>query len=160
MNFLRSQNHLLSPRKKHLSSVLVSNDYPLSFLQKLTTTRKPCTTAEPAYEFKSTAVLTFVTVLSEQLRHCLQQQGVRAVFKLETTLRSHLIRPKDAVDSAKQDGVAYRIPCEGGKVHSARLEDLCETKLRSMTETSDSPVPRPPPFQSTPTTPDTAPASE
>ena len=31
-----------------------------------------------------------------------------------------------------------------------------DTELRSMMETSDSPVPRPPPFQSRPTTPDTS----
>ncbi|CAH3108182.1 unnamed protein product, partial [Pocillopora meandrina] len=29
---------------------------------------------------------------------------------------SQLVRPKDAVDPAKQDGVVYRIPCECGKV--------------------------------------------
>ncbi|KAL9984598.1 hypothetical protein ACROYT_G006910 [Oculina patagonica] len=84
---------------------------------KITKTRKPSTNAEPATEFKSTAVLPHVTGLSEQLRRCLQQQGVRAVFKSETTLRSHLVRPKDAVDSTKQDGVVYRIPCECGKVY-------------------------------------------
>ena len=28
-----------------------------------------------------------------------------------------LVRPKDAVDPAKQDGVVYRIPCECGKVY-------------------------------------------
>ena len=45
------------------------------------------------------------------------QQGVRAVFKSETTLRCQLVRPKDAADPAKQDGVVYRIPCECGKVY-------------------------------------------
>ena len=64
-------------------------------------------------EFKSTAVLPYVKGLSEQLHRCLQQQGVRAVFKSETTL----VRSKDAVDPAKQDGVVYRIPCECGKVY-------------------------------------------
>ena len=34
-----------------------------------------------------------------------------------TTLRSQLLRPKDAVDPAKQDGVVYRIHCECGKVY-------------------------------------------
>ena len=29
----------------------------------------------------------------------------------------HLVRPKDTVDPAKQDGVVYRIPCECGKVY-------------------------------------------
>ncbi|KAL9954516.1 hypothetical protein ACROYT_G042066 [Oculina patagonica] len=108
---------VISKEKKHLSSVLVSNGYPFSFLQKITKTRKPSTSAEPTTEFKSTAVLPYVKGLSEQLRRCLQQQGVRAVFKSETTLRSHLVRPKDAVDPTKQDGVVYRIPCECGKVY-------------------------------------------
>ncbi|XP_068690277.1 uncharacterized protein [Montipora foliosa] len=66
---------------------------------------------------KSTEVLHYVKGLSEQLRRCLQQQGIRAVFKSETTLRSHLVRPKDAVKPTKQDGVVYRIPCECGKVY-------------------------------------------
>ena len=99
--------------KKHLSSVLVSNGYPLSFLQKITKTRKPSSSAEPTIEYKSTAVLPYVKGLSEQL----QQQGIRAVFKSETTLRSHLVRPKDAVEPTKQEGVVYRIPCECGKVY-------------------------------------------
>ena len=42
---------------------------------------------------------------------------MRAVFKSETTRRSQLIQPKDAVDLAKQDGIAYKIPCECGKVY-------------------------------------------
>ena len=66
---------------------------------------------------KSTEVSHYVKGLSEQLRGCLQQQGIRAVFKSETTLRSHLVRPKDAVEPTKQDGVVYRIPCECGKVY-------------------------------------------
>ncbi|KAL9979586.1 hypothetical protein ACROYT_G017267 [Oculina patagonica] len=38
---------------------------------------------------------------------------------------------------------------------SARREDLCKTGSKSTTGTSDLPVPRPPPLQNTPTTPDT-----
>ena len=70
---------VISEEKNHLSSVLVSNGYPSSFLQKLTKTGKPNNSAEPANEFKATAVLPYVKGLSEQLRRCLQQQGVRAV---------------------------------------------------------------------------------
>ena len=75
----RSRN-VISEEKKHLPSVLVSNGYPFSFLQKLAKT-----------EFKAIAVLPYVKGLSEQLRRSLQQQGVRAVFKSETTLRSQLV---------------------------------------------------------------------
>ena len=89
-------------------------------------------------EFKAIAVLLYVKGLSEQLCRCLQQQGVRAVFKSEIMLRSRLVRPKDAVDPAKQDGVVHK------------------TELRSTIETFDSLLPRPPPLQSMPTTPDTS----
>ena len=58
-------------------------------------TGKPNNSAEPANEFKATAVLPYVKGLSEQLRRCLQKQGVHVVFKSETTLRSQLVRPKD-----------------------------------------------------------------
>ena len=102
-----------------LLAVLRENMYDNnnSFSQKLTKTGKPNNSVEPANEFKATAVLLYVKGLSEQLRRCLKHPGVRAVFKSETTLRSQLIRPKHAVDPAKQDGVVYRIPCECGKVY-------------------------------------------
>ena len=107
---------VIAGEKKHLSSVLVSNGYPSSFVQKIakarTTPRR-----EPVAEFKSTAVLPYVQAVSESLRRCLEQQGIRTVLKSDTTLRSHLVRPKDTVNPAKQDGVVYRIPCECGKVY-------------------------------------------
>ena len=56
--------------------------------------------------------------------------------------------------SSSGDGVDWScVILECGKVY---MEDQCKTELRSMTEISDSPVLRHPPFQSTPTTPDTS----
>jgi len=78
---------------------------------------RPTANKEPTQEFKSTAVLPYIKGVSEVLRRCLQQQGVCAVFKSDTTLRSHLVRPKDALETTKQDGVVYKIPCECGKVY-------------------------------------------
>ena len=46
---------VISEEKKHMSSVLVSNGYLFSFLQKLTKTGKPNNSAKPANEFKATA---------------------------------------------------------------------------------------------------------
>ena len=89
---------------------------PSSFVQKISKART-APKKEPVAEFKSTAVLPHVQGVSEPLRRCLEQQGIRTVFKSETTLRSHLVRPKDTVDPATQDGVIYRIPCECGKVY-------------------------------------------
>ena len=108
---------VISEEKKHLLSVLVSNGYPSSFIRKLAKTTRPTANNEPTQEFKSTAVLPYIKGVSEVLRRCLQQQGVRTVFKSDTTLRSHLVRPKDALEPGKQEGVVYRIPCECGKVY-------------------------------------------
>jgi len=108
---------VISQEKKHLSSLLVSNAYPSSFVRKLTKTTRPTANKEPTQDFKSTAVLPYIKGVSEVLRCCLWQQGVRTVFKSDTTLRSHLVRPKDTPEPTKQDGVIYKIPCECGKVY-------------------------------------------
>jgi len=65
---------------------------------------------EPIAEFKSTTVFPYVQGVSESLRRCLEQQGIRTIFKSNATLWSHLVRPKDTVNPAKQDGVVHRIP--------------------------------------------------
>ena len=59
---------VISQEKKHLSSVLVSNGYPFSFVKNITKTKKQTATKEPAPEIKSTAVLPYVKGLSEALR--------------------------------------------------------------------------------------------
>ena len=102
---------VIAGEEKHLSSVLVSNRYPSSFVQKITKTRTALR-REPLVKFKSLAALLYVQGVSEPLRRSLEQQGIRIVFKSDTTLRSYLVRPKDTVDPAKQAGVVYRIPCE------------------------------------------------
>ena len=85
---------------------------------------------ESANELKATAVLPYVKGLSKQLRRCLQQQGVRVVFKSETTLRSQLVRTKDAVDPAKKDGVVYRILCECGEVYIGETERPMQDRIK------------------------------
>jgi len=112
---LVTKSSVITGEKKDMSFVLVSNGYPSSFVQKIT---KAQTTPrrEPVAEFKSTAVLPYVQGVLESLCLCLEQ-GICTVFKSDTTLRSHLVRPKDTVNPAKQDGVVYRIPCEPGKVY-------------------------------------------
>ena len=103
-----SPSHPEQPRR---STVLVANGYPPSFLQKVTKTRNPTPERETA-EFKYTAVLPYIKGVSEPLRRHLQQQGIRTVFKSDTTLR-----PKDPADPNKQDCVVYKIPCTCGKVY-------------------------------------------
>ena len=71
----------LQGEKQRLSFVLFSNGYPLLVLQKITKTTKLSTGVVLTIQYKSTAVLPYVKGISEQLRRCLQQQGMRAVFK-------------------------------------------------------------------------------
>ena len=65
------ESSVISEEKKHLSSVLVSNGYPSSFVQKITKART-ASRKEPAAEFKSTAILPYVQGVSEPLLHCLE----------------------------------------------------------------------------------------
>ena len=127
---LTSKPSAISEEKKHLSSVLVSNGYPFSFVRKLTKTTRPTANKGPTQEFKSTAVLPYIKGVSEVLRRCLQQQGVRTVFKSDTTLRSHLVRLKDALEPTKQDGVVYKIPCECGKVYIGKTGRAVQERLK------------------------------
>ena len=101
--------------KKHLSTVLVANCYPRSFLQKVTKTKNAALRKANMTDFKCTTVLPYIKGVSETLSRSLQQ-GIRTVFKSDTTLRSRLVRPKDPADPSKQDGIVYKIPCECGKV--------------------------------------------
>ena len=68
--------------------------------------------------------------VSEVLRHYLQQQGVRTVFKSDTTLRSHLVRPKDTLEPTKQDDVVYKIPCECGKVYIGETGRAMQDRMK------------------------------
>ena len=58
---------------------------------------------------------------------------IHTVWKSETTLRSNLVRPKDAVEPATQDGVVYRTPCkcEGYRMVPSNLKVLAKFGLCS-----------------------------
>ena len=77
-------------------------------------------------EFKSTAI----KGVSEVLCRCLQQQGECTVFKSDTTLRSHLVRPKDALEQTKQDGVFSKTPCECGKVYIGETGRAMQDRIK------------------------------
>ena len=127
---LTTKPSAISEEKKHSTLLLVSNGYPSSFVRKLTKTTRPTANKKPTQEFKSTAVLPYIKGVSEFLCRCLQQQGVRTVFKSETTLRSHLGRPKDALEPTKQDSVVYKIPCECSKVHIGETGRAMQERIK------------------------------
>ena len=47
-----------------------------------------------------------------------------------TTLRSHLVRPKDALEPTKQDSVVYKIPCECGKVYIGETGRAMQDRIK------------------------------
>ena len=57
---LTTKPSVISEEKKHLSSVLVSNGYPSSFVRKLAKTTRVTANKEPAQEFQSTAFLPYI----------------------------------------------------------------------------------------------------
>ena len=85
-------------------------------------------------------VLPYVKGLPEQLRRCLQQQGVCAVFKSRTTLRSELVRSKDVDISLKVNsvlkGVVFVLPYFIVKHLSDPLEIPLASRLLGPYETS------------------------
>ena len=124
---LTSKPSAISEEKKHLSSLLVSNGYPSSFVRELTKTTRPTVNKEPTQGFKSTAVLPYIKGVSEVLRRCLQQQGVRTVFKSDTTLRSHLVRPNDGLEPTKQTVSSIRFHVSAAKYTSGKQGERCKT---------------------------------
>ena len=96
---------VISEEKKHLSSVLVSNEYPCSFVANVTKSKnQPISSKDPTTEIKSTAVPPYLKGLSKQLRRCLQKHGIRSVFKSDTTqtFKKVLRRSRSAASRTKK----------------------------------------------------------
>ena len=138
---------VISEEKKNLSSVLVSNGYPSSFVQRITRAR-----TAPKREPTRLNPPPFYQGVSEPLRCCLEQQGICTIFKSDTTLRSHLRTPSTWLNKMAW---STGFPAKAAKSTSVKQGDLCKRESKSMTGIYDSPVPRPQPFLNTPTSPTT-----
>ena len=135
-----------SAEKKHLSSVLVSNGYPSSFVQKISKART-APKKESVAEFKSTAVLPYIQGVLEPLRCCLEQQGIhpkRHLGHIWCDLKTPSIRLNKMVWST-----GFLVNAE--KSTSGKQEDLCMRESKNTTGIYNSPVPKPLPFLSMPT---------
>ena len=104
---------VISQEKKHLSSVLVSNAYQFSFVKKLRKQRNK----QPQKNLRLKLNLLRCYHTSKGYQRLFAVAYNSRFFRSDTTLRLHLVRPKDTVDPAKQDGVVYKIPCECSKVY-------------------------------------------
>ena len=92
--------------KKHLSTVLVADGHPSSFLQEVTKTRNPASKREKA-EFNSTAVLPYIKGVSTTTRNTYRLQ-VRHHTKISAGQTKRSRRPTQARWRSLQDTMRMR----------------------------------------------------
>ena len=92
----------LRKRNTWMSSILVSDGYPSSFIWKLAKTTRV------------TAVLHYIEGVFEVFCCCLQHQGIWTIFKSDTTLRSHLVWNKKVPFTRSHVNVAKCISAKQG----------------------------------------------
>ena len=92
------RNRQLSQRKRNICHQYLFLMVVLLNLCENSQTTRVTANKERASEFNSTTILPYIKGVSEVLRCCLQHQGIRIVSKSDTTLRSHFVRPQDALD--------------------------------------------------------------
>ena len=127
---LTSEPSAISAEKKHYHRYLFRTDILLPLYESSQRQQDQKPTKNLRRNLNQHAVLPYIKGVSEVLRRCLQQQGVRTVFKSDTTLRSHLVRPRDALEPTKQDGVVYKIPCECGKVYIGETGRAMQDRIK------------------------------
>ena len=92
-----------------MCAILTANGYPASFIRQSSRSKSRAETDQ--LQYKSFTVLPSMDGVSRQLKRILEGHGVRTVFRSTTTLRNHLVRPKDPVPPERRGGVVYMIPC-------------------------------------------------
>ena len=127
------QNHQSSLRKRNIChQFLFQTVVPPPLYRRLRnqeTPPPPTPSSESVTQFKSTAVFPHVKGVPEPLRRCIQLQGIRAVFKSDTTLRSHLIRLKDTVNPIRKDNVVYWIARKCSKIYIGEMKRPMQRRM-------------------------------
>ena len=118
--------------------------YLVPTVQKVTETRNCSLSREYVMQFKSTAVLHYVEGVSELLRRCIQQQGIGADFRSDTTLRSHAAKSTSVkrVDLCKR---GWKNTREMRFLHikgCAKRVYICKTKISVLDSTLSIAPPR------------------
>ena len=127
------QNHQSSLRKRNIChQFLFQTVVPPPLYRRLRNqeTPPPPPSSESVTQFKSTAVFPHVKGGSEPLRRCIQLQGIRTVFKSDTTLRSHLVRPKDTVNPIRKDNVVYWIARKCSKIYIGEMKRPMQQRMK------------------------------
>jgi hypothetical protein len=108
--------------------------------------KKKVTNKDAVQEKKSKfmVVLPYTNGLSEKLTRIYKKHNINTVFKPGTTLRSHLVSPKDKIPQEQQCGVVYKIECGGcakkyigetGRLLSKRMKEH-RSSMKDLTPSS------------------------
>ena len=104
--------------EKRVFEALRNNGYPRKFLREVCNKVKSNSIQDitkASTESESTnglVILSYIKGTTEQLKRVLLKHKFKVATKPMFTLRSQLMRPKDALGDLKQSGVVYNIPRE------------------------------------------------
>ncbi len=102
----------------HVRSVLSMNGYPRSIVDKvkheLKRKKKQVDTTTLNEDPVATAIIPYVSTMSERIRKILWDYGIRTSFKTKTTLSNLLTKVKDPTSNENKVGAVYKIMCECG----------------------------------------------
>ncbi len=102
----------------HVRSVLSMNGYPRSIVDKvkseLKKKKKQVDTTTLNEDPVATAIIPYVSTMSERIRKILWDYGIRTSFKTKTTLSNLLTKVKDPTSNENKVGAVYKIMCECG----------------------------------------------
>ena len=102
-----------SSEVKHIFNVLNKNGYPKQVIQNhfKALESKPNVLAEDKDD-TITVVLPYVKDVSEAMRRILARANIRTTFRPCSTLKHHLVKPKDPFSPEKKLNVVYSVPCK------------------------------------------------
>ncbi len=81
-------------------------------------------------QWKSSIISKNVHVISTATSERVKRLKVYKGIFVYNILRSYLVRPKDALEPGKQDGVVYKIPCECGKVYIGETGRAMQDRIK------------------------------
>ena len=120
-----------SSEVKHIFNVLKKNGYPKQVIQKhfKALESKPDVPAEDKDD-TITVVLPYVKDVYEAMRRILASTHIRTTFRPCSTLKQHLMKPKDPVSPEKKSNVVYSVPCKGcSAVYVGQTSQQLSTRL-------------------------------
>ena len=98
----------------YIQEVLTANNYRKWMLniprKKKKTPHQPNNTNQPSKR-PQRVIIPYVRGVSEKLQSVYKKYKITMIHKPTNTLRDHLVHPKDKIETLKECGTVYRIPC-------------------------------------------------